>query len=274
MQNPVAAVLDMPANQWIKCASCRELIYRKEWDRLHRVCPLCNYHQRLRAHERIAITADEGSFTEFAAEIIAADPLGFPDCADKLDKTRRQTGLDEALLIGDATIDGLPVVLGVFDFHFFAGTMSAAIGEKVCRAMERGLERGVPVVLFIASGGARVQEGLHALMQMAATSAAVARLRAAAVPYLVVLTDPSMAGVLASFASLGDVIIAEPGAVIGFTGPRVMEQTLRIKLPAGHQTAEFQLKHGMIDQVVDRPRLKEALVGLLTWFSLARRKEG
>lgn len=268
MQTTITDVTDMPPNQWVKCAACRELIYRKEWDRLHRVCPLCNYHQRLRADERLAITADDGSWREFAASVRAADPLGFPDCATKLERTRQQTGLKEAIRTGDAAIDGWPVVLGIFDFHFFAGTMSAAVGEKVCRAMERAAERAVPLVLFIASGGARVQEGLHALMQMARTSAACAMLQRRRVPYLVVLTDPSMAGVLASFASLGDVILAEPGAVIGFTGPRVMEQTLRIQLPPGHQTAEFQLQHGMIDLVVDRPRMRAALAGLLGWFGM------
>lgn len=262
----VTEITDMPAHQWVKCASCRELIYRKEWDRLHRVCPLCNYHQRLRAEERLAITADEGSWRELAEDVRSADPLGFPECATKLERTRQQTGLNEAVRIGDAAVGGWPVVLGVFDFHFFAGTMSAAVGEKVVRSMERAAERAVPLVLFIASGGARVQEGLHALMQMARTSAACAMLQRRRVPYVTVLTDPSMAGVLASFASLGDVILAEPGAVIGFTGPRVMEQTLRIKLPAGHQTAEFQLRHGMIDQVIDRPRLRAALIGLLRWF--------
>ena len=255
--------LKMPADQWVKCANCRELVYRKEFEKLLRVCPLCNYHQRLKAHERIAITADEGSFKEADALIVSADPLGFPDYGDKLRGTQQQTGMGEAVVTGAATIDSYPVQLGVMDLHFRAGSMSAAVGEKIVRLFHRGIERHEPVVLFITSGGARVQEGLHALMQMAKTSSAVGRMRRVGVPYVAVLTDPSMAGVLASFGSLGDVILAEPGAVIGFTGPRVMEQTIRIKLPPGHQSAEFQLDHGMVDMVVDRCKLRGVLRSLL-----------
>ncbi|NUP99781.1 MAG: acetyl-CoA carboxylase, carboxyltransferase subunit beta [Armatimonadetes bacterium] len=255
--------LNMPAEQWVKCANCRELVYRKEFDRLLRVCPLCNYHQRLTAAERLEITVDEGSFKELDQGLTSADPLRFPDYGEKLKITIDQTGMKEAVVTGEALLAGYPIQLGIMDFHFRVGSMSAAAGEKVTRVFVRGAEQQQPVVFFIASGGARVQEGLHALMQMAKTSAAVARLQAAGVPFISILTDPSMAGVLASFASLGDVIIAEPGAVIGFTGPRVMEQTIRIKLPEGHQSAEFQLRCGQVDMVVDRVRMRATLRSLL-----------
>lgn len=248
---------------WIKCVVCRELIYRPDFDRLLRCCPQCNHHQRLRARERIEFTADEGTFRELEANLISVDPLGFPGYGEKLESTRQRSGMNEAVIIGEARLSGFPIILGALDFHFQAGTMTAAVGEKVCRAFEHAIERRRPVIFFVASGGARVNEGLHSLMQMAKTSAAVARMQAAALPYLVVLTDPSMAGVLASFASLGDVTLAEPKALIGFTGPRVIEQQLRIKLPEGHQTAEFQVEHGMVDMIVDRVRLRSTLTTLL-----------
>jgi acetyl-CoA carboxylase carboxyl transferase subunit beta len=259
----VAPLAESTQSKWVKCARCKELVYRKQFEALLRVCPLCNYHQRLKADERVVCTVDEGSFRELNAGVMSADPLAFPDYLDKLQGVQRQTGMNEAVVTGQATLGGYPIVLGVLDFHFRAGTMSAAVGEKVVRSMEHGREHRQPVLMFIASGGARVHEGLHALTQMAKTSTAVGRLKAAGVPYLVVLTDPSMAGVLASYASLGDVILAEPGAAIGFTGPRVIEQTLRITLPPDHQTAEFQLEHGMVDLVVDRVKLRPTLVGLL-----------
>ncbi|MCC7494530.1 MAG: acetyl-CoA carboxylase carboxyl transferase subunit beta [Fimbriimonadaceae bacterium] len=255
--------LKMPADQWVKCANCKELVYRKEFEKLLRVCPMCNHHQRLRASERIAMVADPGSFREHDATVISADPLGFPEYAEKLDSTRAVTGMNEAVVCGEATLEGYPVQLGVMDHHFRAGSMSAAVGEKVRRVFARGTDKRQAVLLFIASGGARVHEGLHGLMQMAKTSAAIARFQTSGRPYLVVLTDPSMAGVLASYASLGDVILAEPGAVIGFTGPRVMEQTVRVKLPPGHQTAEFQMDHGMVDMVIDRVKLRPTLRSLL-----------
>lgn len=251
---------------WVKCARCKELVYRKEWDALLRVCPRCNYHQRLRAAERIAITADEGSFREHDAELVSADPLAFPDYGDKIRSTVDRTELPEAIVTGEATIGGHPVHLGVLDFHFRAGTMNPAVGEKVTRAMERAVADRRAVVMFVASGGARVEEGLHSLMQMAKTCAAVGRLRDAGVPYLVVLTDPSLAGTMASYASLGDVILAEPGALIGFTGRRVIEQTLRIALPDDFQTAEYHLAHGQVDLVVERVRLRPTLIHLLRWF--------
>ncbi|MBI2302582.1 MAG: acetyl-CoA carboxylase, carboxyltransferase subunit beta [Armatimonadetes bacterium] len=251
---------------WVKCARCKELVYRKEWENLLRVCPRCNYHQRLRAGERIAMLVDEGSFREFGAEFVSADPLGFPDYADKLRGAAERTGLPEAIVTGEALLGGYPVILGVLDFHFRAGTMNAAVGEKVTRAMERAVEQRKPVLMSVATGGARVEEGLHSLMQMAKTSAAVARMQAAGVPYLVLLTDPSLAGTMASYASLGDVILAEPGALIGFTGRRVIEQTLRIQLPDDFQTAEFHLQNGFVDMVCDRARLRATVIGLLSWF--------
>jgi acetyl-CoA carboxylase carboxyl transferase subunit beta len=257
---------DTGPTKWVKCAGCKELVYRKQFEGLLRVCPLCNYHQRLKADERIVLTVDEGSFRELFAEVVSADPLGFPDYLEKLHGVQRQTGMNEAVVTGEATLGGYPIVLGVLDFHFRAGTMNAAVGAKVARAIEHGRETGRPVIQYVASGGARVHEGLHSLMQMAKTSAAVARLQAAKVPMFVILTDPSMAGVLASYASLGDVTIAEPGALIGFTGPRVIEQTLHVKLPEDHQKAEFQLDHGQVDMVVDRIKLRGVLITLLRCF--------
>ncbi len=254
---------------WDKCKNCREIIYKKEIEKNFRVCPKCNYHFRITAEERIRIVADTESFREMDADLVSSDPIHFRDSRkyrDRLKEGEKRTGKKDALLCGDARIDGLPVILAVFDFAFMGGSMGSVVGEKIVRGMERALTRKMPFISFASSGGARMQEGIVSLMQMAKTSAAVARLGKAGVPFISVLTDPTFGGVTASFAMLGDVIIAEPRALIGFAGPRVIEQTIREKLPEGFQRAEFLLEHGMVDMIVERRELKNTLAGLVRMF--------
>jgi len=235
------------------------------------VCTKCEYHHKLRAKERLLLTVDEGSFDEFDAQITARDPLGFPDYEAKITRARDTTGLVDAILTGYARIEEHPLILGVADFEFMGGSMGGVVGEKIVRAMERGAEERLPVVMFTANGGgARMQEGLLSLMQMAKTSAGVSRLDAAGVPYIVVLTDPTMAGVYASYASLGDIILAEPGALIGFAGRRVGNQDMGMKLPDDFQTSEFQLRSGQIDRLVSRKEMRSALGKLLAFFAEER----
>ena len=235
------------------------------------ICLKCEYHHKLRAKERIAITVDEGSFREFDAEVRSLDPLGFPDYAEKITKARTNTGLVDAILTGYATIEGQSAILGAADFAFMGGSMGSVLGEKIVRAMERAIEERLPVVLFTANGGgARMQEGLLSLMQMAKTSAAVAKLDRESIPYIVVLTDPTMAGVYASFASLGDIILAEPGALIGFAGRRVGNQDVGVKLPEDFQTSEFQFRCGMVDRIVSRKDMKSTLGRVLRMFAEGR----
>ncbi len=251
---------------WEKCQNCREIIYKKEIEKNFRVCPKCNYHFRITAEERIRIVADDGSFEEMDAELVSSDPLHFKDSKkyrDRLKEGEKRTGKKDALLFGDARIEGKSVVLAVFDFAFMGGSMGSVVGEKIVRGMERSLDRKVPFLSFSSSGGARMQEGIVSLMQMAKTSAAASRLAQAGIPFISVLTDPTFGGVTASFAMLGDVIIAEPRALIGFAGPRVIEQTIREKLPEGFQRAEFLLAHGMVDMIVERKELKKTLTGLI-----------
>jgi acetyl-CoA carboxylase carboxyl transferase subunit beta len=252
---------------WLKCNHCREIVYRKEVDRNNKVCPKCDYHFPVSVQERIALLADLGSFREWDADIEPCDPLEFVDTRSYRDRLRAQqekTGRKDALVAGAATVGGRPIVLGVFDFGFMGGSMGSVVGEKICRAAERALESRAPFVLVTSSGGARMQEGILSLMQMARTSAAVGRLHAAGVPFISVLTDPTFGGVTASVAMLGDVILAEPKALIGFAGPRVIEQTIKQQLPNQFQRAEFLLEHGMIDMIVERKRLKDTLSALLT----------
>ncbi len=257
----------IPAGLWEKCPKCRAMLYVKELERNLRVCDKCQYHFQLSSSERLALLVDPGHFTELDAELVAVDPLHFPDYAQKLAVARSKTGMQEAFRYGDAEIAGLPVVFGVADFAFIAGSMSTMVGEKVTRALERGAALGWPVALVVTSGGARMQEGILSLMQMAKTSAAAARLKAAGQLYIVIMTDPTYAGVLASFASLGDIIIAEPGTRIGFASPRMIEQNLKSKMPAGTQSAESQLSHGMVDMVVHRRELRSVLGKLLAYLT-------
>ena len=256
----------IPEGLWIKCNHCRQIVYRKEVDRAGKVCPKCNYHFPITLAERLEQLVDPESFQEFAAEVVSSDPLQFSDSQRYVDRIRlaqKKTGLEDAIRVGECHIMEIPVVLGVFSFHFMGGSMGSVVGEKVVRAADRALEKKVPLILVTASGGARMQEGIFSLMQMARTSAAVGRLKKAGLPYLTVLTDPTFGGVTASFAMLGDIILAEPRALIGFAGPRVIEQTIRQQLPEGFQRAEFLLEHGFVDMIVERKKLKETLAQIL-----------
>ncbi|MGB9791607.1 MAG: acetyl-CoA carboxylase, carboxyltransferase subunit beta [Thermacetogeniaceae bacterium] len=252
---------------WIKCPGCGEILYVRELEKELKVCSKCRYHFRLSAKERIAITADENSFEELDGELGAVDPLSFPEYRSKLSLAAQETGLNDAILTGRATIEGWPVLIGALDPNFIMGSMGCVVGEKVTRLMERAIAERTPVVLFSASGGARMQEGVFSLLQMAKTSAAVARLHEAGILYVSVLTDPVTGGVLASFAALGDIILAEPGALIGFAGRRVTEQTLKEKLPPDFQTAEFCFNHGFVDMVVPRAEMRRILGQILSLHS-------
>ena len=251
---------------WMKCKSCNEIIYRKVIERNLQVCPKCNYHFPIPARRRIECVADPGSFLEYDAHLTSADPLEFKDSKrypQRIKESQESTGLRDAILSGEAKIKGQPVMLGIFDFDFMGGSLGSVVGEKITRLIERAIEKGVGVVIFCASGGARMQEGILSLMQMAKTSAALARLNEARIPYIAVLTDPTTGGVSASVAMLGDVIIAEPKALIGFAGARVIMDTIRVELPEGFQRAEFLLQHGMIDLIVERKDLRQTLASLL-----------
>jgi acetyl-CoA carboxylase carboxyl transferase subunit beta len=252
---------------WLKCNHCREIVYRKEVDRNNKVCPKCDYHFPISVSERIGLLTDLGSFKEWDADLEPQDPLGFTDTRSYRERLKAQqdkTGRKDALVIGEAAINGRRVVLAIFDFGFMGGSMGSVVGEKFCRAVERAQESKTPVILVTTSGGARMQEGILSLMQMAKTSAAVARLGEARVPFITILADPTFGGVTASIAMLGDVIIAEPKALIGFAGPRVIEQTIKQQLPDEFQRAEFLRDHGMIDMIVERKHLKEAVGTLLS----------
>jgi len=264
----------IPGGLWVKCPKCNELIYSKELQHNDRVCPKCSYHFRLRARERIADLADTGSFIEWDAGLQPEDPLHFADGSGpyerKLRSIQEKSRETEALITGQATLDGRAIVLAVCDFDFLGASMGSVFGEKLVRAAERAGESGTPLLTVNASGGARMHEGLFSLMQMAKTVAAFARLGRARVPHLSLLTDPCYGGVTASYATVADVVMAEPGALIGFAGPRVIEQITKQKLPEGFQTAEFLLDHGMIDLIVERASLRTTLVRLLDHYGRAR----
>ena len=255
---------------WIKCDSCKEIVYRAEVDRAGRVCPKCRYAFRISARERIALLADSGSFEERDAGIVSADPIGFRDTKryrDRIRTARTKTGTPEAVITGLARVGGWPTVLCAFDFTFLGGSMGSVVGEKLTRAIELAIDKHLPVIIVSASGGARMQEGILSLMQMAKTAAALERLAAERLPYISVLTDPTTGGVTASFAMLGDAILAEPRALIGFAGPRVIAETLRQPLPDGFQRSEFLLEHGQLDMIVERRELKDTLRRLLAFFA-------
>ena len=263
---------EVPEGVWLKCDSCERTLYEGELIESARVCRYCGYHLALTAPERIALLADEGSFAEMDSVLAPSDPLEFvaaKSYLDSLDQARGKSGLTEAVLTGRATIGGTRVVLGVMDFRFIGASMGSVVGEKVTRAFEEATRARIPVVLVTASGGARMQEGMLSLMQMAKTSAAARRHSDAGLAYVSVLTNPTYGGVTASFAVLADVIVTEPGAVIGFAGPRVIEQTIRQKLPKGFRTAEYMLEHGMVDEVVHRAELAEHLALLLRYLTPA-----
>lgn len=254
---------EIPEGLWVKCPRCEEIVYNKDLLKNLKVCPKCGFHFRLTAAERLDFTLDEGSFVEYDTDLVADNPLDFPGYPEKLAEARQTTGLAEAIITGEGTIAGHRTVIGVMDPRFIMASMGAAVGEKIVRAVERACERRLPLIIFVASGGARMQEGVVALLQMAKTAAAIKRLDDTGLLYIPVLTDPTTGGVSASFGMLGDIILAEPGALIGFTGPRVIEQTIKQKFPEGFQKAEFLQEHGMIDLVVPRPKMRETLARIL-----------
>jgi len=265
---------EAPEGLWTKCGKCGGILYKKKLAENLGLCSDCGFHFRLSARERIAVTLDADSFVEYDEELVTVDPLGFPGYGIKVEAVRGSTGLDEAIITGRGSIEGYPVLAGFMDFSFIGASMGSVVGEKVTRLFERAARQRVPVVIFCASGGARMQEGMFSLMQMAKTAAACARLSATRTLYISVMTNPTTAGVFASFGSLGDIIIAEPGALIGFTGQRVIEETIRQKLPPGFQTAEFALEHGLIDMIVDRRNMRKTLESLLSLHGGRRQDVG
>ena len=261
---------NIPEDLWTRCEDCNELIYNKKLDENMRVCPKCNFHFNLGARQRVSLLIDEGTFKEMDADMESLDPLLFEGpktYKEKIKKDQELTGLKEAAITGEGAINGAPVIFGVTDSRFIMGSMGSVVGEKLTRAIERATAKRLPLIIVSGSGGgARMYEGLYSLMQMAKTSAALCRHDRAGCLFISVLTNPTMAGIMASFASLGDIIMAEPKALIGFTGPRVIEQTIRQKLPPGFQRAEFLLNHGLIDMIVQRKNMKETLSKLLSYF--------
>jgi acetyl-CoA carboxylase carboxyl transferase subunit beta len=258
---------DMPEGLWTKCPSCGESLYRQALEKNLSVCPECTFHFTLDAHQRIASIVDEGSFLEYDADLFREDPLGFEGYADKIARSQQRTGLVEAVVTGRGSIEGIAAHLAVMDFRFLGASMGSAVGEKITRAIENATRAREAVLIFSASGGARMHEGILSLMQMAKTSGALARHHEAGLPYLSILTHPTTGGVTASFATLGDVIIAEPGCMIGFAGPRVVKETTHQNLPPGFQTAEFMQEHGLVDLIVPREQMRERIAQLLSYLS-------
>jgi len=256
----------IPEGLWVKCESCREIIYKREIEKNLQICPKCNYHFRISARERLGLLVDEGSFIEMDAGLTSNDPLAFRDKVpyrEKLEENRRKTGLEDAAISGEATVEGHPVILVVMDFSFVGGSMGSVVGEKIVRAAEAALESGRPLVTVASSGGARMQEGIFSLMQMARVSAAVGRLKDNGALYISILADPTFGGVTASFAMLGDIILAEPKSLVGFAGRGVIEQTIKQQLPEDFQRAEFLLEHGFIDKIVDRKDIKKTVAKII-----------
>lgn len=269
-ESKIQRKVKIPEGLWVKCENCKEIVYKKEIDKNLKVCPKCNYHFRISARERIKLLADEESFMEFDADISSGDPLNFKDTLsypERIRENQKKSGLTDAALTGEALINGRPVIFAIMDFSFMGGSMGSVVGEKVARAAERAIEKQAPLICVASSGGARMQEGIFSLMQMAKVSAAIGRLRDNGIPYISVVADPTFGGVAASFATLGDVIIAEPRSLVGFAGPRVIEQTMKQQLPDNFQRAEFLLEHGLIDMVVSREDMKKTLVKLIEFLS-------
>jgi acetyl-CoA carboxylase carboxyl transferase subunit beta len=257
----------MPEGLWSKCDSCEAVLYRSDLDNNLQVCPKCGHHNRISARDRLDALLDPEARFELGAEVVPVDTLKFKDSrryTERLQEAQRVTGETDALVVMQGTLLGVPVVAASFEFAFMGGSMGSVVGERFVRAVEASIDQKVPFVCFLASGGARMQEGLLSLMQMAKTCAALKRLAGVPLPFISVLTDPTMGGVSASFAMIGDVVIAEPGALIGFAGPRVIEQTVRETLPDGFQRAEFLLEKGAIDMIVDRRAMREKIAGLLS----------
>jgi acetyl-CoA carboxylase carboxyl transferase subunit beta len=255
--------LEIPPDAWEKCDGCGHIDIREKFEKALNVCPECGRHRRFTAEEYIELLTDAGSWRELWGNLRSVDPLSFEHYADRLVAARKKAGDSDAIYAGVGRLEGIPFHLGVMNFRFMGGSMGSVVGEKIARMARRSLEKKIPLVLVCTSGGARMQEGVLSLMQMAKTSAAIAALQAAAIPFLTVLTDPTTGGVSASFAMQGDVILAEPGAVIGFAGQRVIKQTIGQDLPDGFQTAEFLLEHGQVDDVIPRGSLRDTLARLL-----------
>jgi len=269
-EKPAAPVAVTPTEAiWAVCNACKAYIPREEWVAGLRVCPLCNYHDRLSCRERITLLTDEGSFHEINTKVTFSDPLKFEDAsgpyAAKAKATVAKTGLGEAVVTGQARIDGIHVMLGVMDFRFLGGSLGSGTGDRILLAAEEALKQKIPYIVVSASGGARMHEGIVSLMQMARTCAAIAKLQEAGLPYISILTDPTTGGVSASYAMVGDIHIAEPRAMIGFAGRRVIEQTIKQKLPDDFQTAEYLLEHGFIDHIVQRKEMKTFLAKVLRY---------
>lgn len=256
---------EMPDNLWTRCDSCSKLIYSKELDKSHYICTDCGSHFRISALDRLKMLVDEGSFQPFEP-LVAKNPLGFPGYEEKVAKAQQATQMDDAIIIGQARLADYPLVLGIIDFEFIGGSMGSVVGEQLTRGFELAIEKHLPVVIFSGGGGgARMHEGILSLMQMAKTSQAVGLHHRAGLLFISVLTHPTMGGIYASFASLGDIILAEPKALIGFAGPRIVQETTRQQLPEGFQTAEYALEHGMIDSIVPRDKMKETVAKLLSF---------
>ncbi|MBK1880810.1 acetyl-CoA carboxylase carboxyltransferase subunit beta [Luteolibacter pohnpeiensis] len=257
---------DMPEGLWIKCPDCGAMIHTIELKQNLQVCPQCSHHFLLDSRERIQLLADPDTFEETETGLISANPLGFTGYGEKTATMREKTGLDDAVVTGRLSIDGKPAMIAVMDFKFFAGSMGSVVGEKITRAVETAIKEKRGVIIISASSGARMQEGMLSLMQMAKTCGALARLSEAHLPYISVLTHPTTGGVTASFATIGDINLAEPKCMIGFAGPRVVKETTHQTLPPGFQTAEFMLQHGLIDAIVPRKELREKLARLLGYM--------
>jgi len=260
--------VDVPEGLWMRCPKCESMVYRKVLEDALHVCPECGLHYRINARTRIQQLADPDTFEEFLADLVPTDPLHFVDrisYPERIKQIQAKSGEKEAVIVGKAHIRGRPVILGVMDSSFIMASMGSVVGEKITAAAERAIEEKLPLVVVTASGGARMQEGMVSLVQMAKTSAAIARLGQAGGLYITVMTDPTTAGVAASFAFLGDVMVAEPGAMIGFAGPRVIANTIRAELPEGFQTAEFMLEHGFIDRIVHRKDLRSEIARIVDY---------
>lgn len=257
----------VPEGIWCKCTACDAVLYRAELERNLHVCPKCDHHQRITARTRLESFLDEGERVEIATNLKPVDRLKFKDSKkykERMQQAQKKTGENDALLAMEGTINGLPVVVASFDFSFMGGSMGSVVGEKFVRAAQISLDKKIPFICFTASGGARMQEGLLSLMQMAKTSAILAQLSKQSVPYIAVMTDPTMGGVSASLAMLGDINVAEPKALIGFAGPRVIEQTVRETLPDGFQRSEFLVEHGAVDMIIDRRDMRNRLASMLS----------
>lgn len=257
---------NMPDDLWTKCTDCGELIHALDLKQNLNVCPKCEYHFLIGSHERIQLLADPGSFQETNAGLFSKNPLGFSKYEDKIAMLREKTKLNDAVVTGSLTIESKPAMIAVMDFKFFAGSMGSVVGEKITRAIEQAIDEKKGVIIVSASSGARMQEGMLSLMQMAKTCAALARLSEAGLPYISVMTHPTTGGVTASFATIGDINLAEPKCMIGFAGPRVVKETTHQDLPPGFQTAEFMLEHGLIDSIVKRSKLRAKLGTLLGYM--------